>query len=117
MSYSMLLCGKSLDENAVETSELHRWWSSLKGMLDCDDGDDRKRLTIRMKCMVLDLLELRESSWNPKRYSAWQRKKEMVAKSLKWHREAKMEAGNSNRSSRRGGRRKGKIVELSSLKK
>jgi hypothetical protein len=41
-----------------------------------------------------------------------ERKKEMVAKSLKWHREAKVETGNSNRSSRRGGRQKGKIVRF-----
>ena len=46
-------CGKSLDENAVETSELHRCWSSLKGMLDCDDGDDRKTLTFRMNVWFL----------------------------------------------------------------
>ena len=108
-------CGKRLDENAVEeASEMQRCWALLKGMVCKDESEPRTKLTFRMKCMILDLLELRESRWNPKRYSAWQRREEMVAKPLECHRQADLQRENANtrRSSRRGERRKEKTVRF-----
>jgi len=104
-------CGKSLDETAIETPEMQRCWKVLGETVACEDETERpcRTLSSRMKCIVLDLLELRGSGWCPVRYSSRQRK-EMVAKPLEC--DVELEAGNSSRKSRRGGKRKGKTVRF-----
>ena len=110
-------CGKRLDENAIEAIEMHRCWTLLKGMVCEEEIETCRILSFRMKCIILDLLDLRESRWNPKRYSELQRKEMLVAKPLESHREAEVEDGNAISSSRRGGRRKGKTVRFKQTKK
>jgi hypothetical protein len=110
-------CGKRLDENAMDAIEMQRCWASLKDMVCEEERELHSRLSFRMKCIILDLLDLRESRWNPKRYSALQRREMLVAKPLESHREAEVEDGNANSSSRRGGRRKGKTVRFKQIKK
>ena len=104
-------CGKLLDETAIETQEMQRCWNSLREMVACENESESPRcsLSFRMKCIVLDLLELRESGWSPKRFSSRLRK-EMIAKHLEHHDEDKVEA----RKSRRRGKRKGKTVRFAS---
>ena len=99
-------CGKTLDETAVDESL--ECWKAIEGIVCEQESDERRLLSVRMKYMVLDLLELRESGWSSMRYRSRQRK-ELIAKPLI---ESRNETANGSRKSKRGGNKKGKTVSF-----
>jgi len=96
-------CGKFLDENAIESVEMQRCWRALQEMVSGEKSNGCGILSFRMKCIILDLLELRESSWDPLRLCTRQRK-ELVAGPLERDRQV-------IRKSKRSGK-KGKTVHF-----
>lgn len=101
-------CGKALDETAIETAEMQRCWQVLNEMIR---QQSHPRLSSRMKYMILDLLELRESCWSPTRFSSRQRRN-LVAKVLEHdHNEYARNARRHSRH-RRVGKKKGKTVHF-----
>lgn len=104
-------CGKALDETAIETPEMQRCWKTLGKMVCYEENKTSRQLSFRMKCMILDLLELREAGWNPTRYSSQQRK-ELIAKPLEC--KVDSEAGDGGRRKKRGGKKRVKTVRFAS---
>ena len=75
-------CGQTLEGTVTSFESMQLCWHALhKVAHNHNDHPERTAVSFRLRHIVLELLELHASAWNPTRYSARSRK-EMVAKPL-----------------------------------